>query len=128
MIYYSGLHRQGMPLVDQGFAYTARSTSAGKKMEILTWLASEKPSMPGLACQDIITLLNETQCCDIKYLKRYKWLLIFQHPHPLTFLFSVQWIRSTLLSAMGQMVFCLPSCCPFKLRKPVACVSDRKRW
>lgn len=36
MIYYSGLHRQGVPPVDQGFAYTARSTSAEKSMEILT--------------------------------------------------------------------------------------------
>lgn len=60
MIYYSGLYRQGMSLVDQGFAYTARSTSAEKSMEILTWLVSEKPSIPGLACQYIIILLNKT--------------------------------------------------------------------
>lgn len=57
MIYYSGLHRQGMPIVGQGFAYSARSTSAGKNMEILSWVISEKPSMPNLACQYFIILL-----------------------------------------------------------------------
>lgn len=36
MIYYSGLQRQGMPIVDQGFAYTVGSTSAEKNMEILS--------------------------------------------------------------------------------------------
>jgi len=121
MIYYSCLHRQGMPLVDQSFAYTAWSTNAEKSMEILTWLTSEKPSMPGLACQYIIILLSETQRCGIEYLRRYKWLLIFQHP--LTFLLPAWWIGSILLSTMGQKVCCPPSCCLLGLRKPVVCIS-----
>lgn len=66
MIYYSSLQKQGMPLMDQGFAYTARITSAEKSMEILTCLAPEKPSMPGLACQYVIKLLNATWCCISK--------------------------------------------------------------
>lgn len=83
MIYDSILHRQDMPLVDQGFAYTAWNTSAENSMEIFTWLASGKPSVPVLAFQYIILLLNKTQGCDITYLKRHKWLLIFWHPHHL---------------------------------------------
>ena len=44
MIYYSGLHRQSMQLVSQGFAYNAQSRSSEKNNEILVQLSSESLS------------------------------------------------------------------------------------
>lgn len=85
MIYYSGLHRQSVQLISQGFAYNAQSRSAEKNYEILVQLTSEKTNMSVLTCWYNFIPSFETECCNTKYLKRQKKFLIFQHPQLLLF-------------------------------------------
>lgn len=72
MICYSGLHRQSVQLIGQGFAYNAQSRSAEKNYEILVQLTSEKPNISVVTCWYNHILSFETECCDTKYLKRQK--------------------------------------------------------
>lgn len=94
------LHRPGMPLVDQCFNYTWPSTS---KRKALKFLQSEKPTMPSLACQFIIIMLSETLLLS-QVSQKAQMNLNFSTSSCMSF-FSALWIRSTLWSTLGQIVF-----------------------
>lgn len=118
MIYCSSLHKQGIASSGSGLHLTVWGVGPEGNTEILTWLILTNQAWLSLlvhycaAEQDTALWHHLSQ--------NVQMTPAFQHLHLLPFFVFACWIRSTLSSMLGQMVWSPPAfCCPLVLRAKV---------